>query len=325
MASVTRRFLGRTMKDVTGVTAEDLRGETPVPRIVPDPPSEPFEAPTCKVICVASGKGGTGKTVISTNLAVSLARQGLDVLLFDADLGLANAHVLLGISPTHDISSVVSGQKKLDEVVVECQAGVKLISGGSGFSDLAELKDWQVRNLADQLRICEDKADIIIVDLSAGISPQVMRFLAGAHDVIIVTTPDVTALLDAYATLKSMSRERESFEVKVIVNRARSEGEAMAAFEKLREVAGRHLPGATVRLFDWLPHNWYIQNSVNMRQPVVLLHPKSFVTRSFAEMAGRIRVEHDEWKRSAAGADGGAGPSGQVISFARRLARLVFK
>ncbi len=327
MAQASRRLLARSLKDITDVNPDELRGDRPKPVLVPVPEcaQEVEEAPSsCQVICVASGKGGTGKTVFTTNLAVSLVQQGLDVLLFDADLGLANAHVLLGVSPPYDISQVVSGERRLDEVVVECHAGVKLISGGSGFSDLAELKDWQIRNIADQLKVYEDRADVILVDLSAGISPQVMRFINTAHDVIVVTTPDVTALLDAYATIKSMARAREGFEVKLVINRARNEEEARAAFEKISAVVARHLSGVALNLFEWIPYNWYVQNSVNMRQPVVLLHPKSFVTRTFAGMAERIKTENAKWKERVA-AERAARPETGALSFARRLARLVFK
>ncbi|MBN1282646.1 MAG: P-loop NTPase [Proteobacteria bacterium] len=329
MAQANRRVLARSLKDITDVNPDQLRGDRPRPVLVSAPAAEPVPEgddgrSACQVICVASGKGGTGKTVVTTNLAVSLVQQGLDVLLFDADLGLANAHVLLGVSPPYDISQVVSGERRLDEVVVECHAGVKLISGGSGFSDLAELKDWQVRNIADQLKVYEDHADVILVDLSAGISPQVMRFLNTAHDVIVVTTPDVTALLDAYATVKSMSRGRAGLEVKVVVNRARNEGEARAAFEKMQSVVSRHLEGVTLSMFEWIPFNWYVQNSVNMRQPVVLLHPKSFVTRTFSDMASRLKGENARWKERARSEQADRHEGG-ALSFARRLARMVFK
>ncbi|MFA5811562.1 MAG: MinD/ParA family protein [bacterium] len=303
MASVIRRFLGRSLRDVTTVTPEDLRAQETFPRLVPDPLEVPKpELATAQVICIASGKGGTGKSVVSTNLAVAIAREGLRVLLFDADLGLANAHLLMGVTPTHDISSVLAGERMLADTVVECPEGVRLIAGGSGFSELAELKDWQLRNLASQLKALEAETDLVIVDLAAGISPQVMRFLNSAHDAILVTTPDVTALLDVYATIKSMAKARGELTVKLIVNRAKNEAEAIEAYEKIRAVTARHLTGVTVSLFEWIPHNWYIQNSVNMRQPVVTLHPKSFVTRSFQSMAGRIKAEHGKWKLAAVAA-----------------------
>lgn len=299
MASVIRRFLGRTLRDVTNVTADDLRSESAYPRLVPEPIEVPrHETAACQVICIASGKGGTGKTVVSTNLSIALGQEGLRVLLFDADLGLANAHLLMGVTPLHDISSVVSGERRLSDIVVDCACGVKLIAGGSGFSELAELRDFQLRSVAVQLKEIESQADVAIIDLAAGISPQVMRFLINSHSAIVVTTPDVTALLDAYAAIKCLANARGAVTVKLIVNRAKNEEDAREAYEKIRAVAARHLPSVTVSLFEWIPHNWYIQNSVNMREPVVTLHPKSFVARAFQSMAHRVAAEHKEWKSS---------------------------
>ncbi len=302
MASSPRKLLARTLRDVTSVSADDLRAQIT--------PSEAIERPaeaqlavdpaSCQVICVGSGKGGTGKTIISTNLAVALCQKGLCVTLLDADLGLANAHLLLGVEPSYDISSVICGTKSMDEIIIDCPSGVKLIAGGSGMSELANLKEWQFRHLALQLKRCEEKTDIIIVDLAAGISPQVMRFLINAHDVIIVTTPDVTALLDAYATIKMMARARDDVAVRLIINRAKNEDEAIAAYKKISGVVQNRLKAVKISLLDWLPHNWYVQNSVHARKPVVDLHPKSFVTRSFLSMAHLLEKDHLSWKRKIA-------------------------
>lgn len=268
-------------------------------RPVAPTPVEPEEThpAKCQVICIASGKGGTGKTVVSTNLSVALVKMGLKVVLLDADLGLANAHLLLGAEPSHDISAVVCGTKKIDEITVDCQAGVKLIAGGTGISELTELKEWQFKHLAAELKSCEEQADVMLIDLAAGISSQVMRFLINAHNVIIVATPDVTSQLDAYATIKTMARAKKGASVKVIINRARDEAEAMATYKKMADVVRNRLPGVGIELLDWLPLNWYVQNSVHLRRPVVDLHPKSFVTRTFLSMAGQLSEEHVAWKR----------------------------
>lgn len=335
MASIARRFLARTLRDVTSVASAELRDNV-VPITVAPPPapivapqsivaSEP-EAPACQVVCVASGKGGTGKTIVTTNLAVSLAREGLRVVLLDADLGLANAHLLLGVHPHGDIASVVNGEHLLQEIVIDGPAGVRLIPGGSGMSELAELKDWQFRRIASQLHELERSADLILVDLSAGISPQVMRFLSGAHEVIVVTTPDVTALLDAYATIKCMAKGRGAFRVNLVVNRHRSEDECQLAFEKLRTVVAKHLPQVGVELFASIPQNWYVQNSVRERQPLVLLHPKSFVTQTFQAMATEVRQWNEMWKQSPMAR--GQGPGGvplRTVDFAKNLEQMVYE
>ena len=318
MTSSPRRLLARKLRDVTNVCAEALRRPVNLMALTSHHANEDRDPASCQVICVASGKGGTGKTIVSTNLAVALTRQGSKVILLDADLGLANAHLLLGVEPSDDISSVVSGTKSMDEISIDCADGLKLIAGGSGISELTELKEWQFKNLATGLRACEKDADIMIIDLAAGIGSQVMRFLVNAHDVIIVTTPDVTAQIDAYATIKTMARAKEGLAVRIIINRARGEDEAIAAYKKLSDIVRNRLKGVKTTLLDWIPHNWYIQNSVHMRRPVVDLHPKSFVTRRFISMAEELKEGHRKWRRRVKSASGPKTPA----SFSQMLERI---
>jgi flagellar biosynthesis protein FlhG len=323
MASFPRRLLARTLQDVTKVRPDELR--RPVePDVVPQ---EETRAAKCQVICIASGKGGTGKTVISTNLSVALVKMGLKVILLDADLGLANAHLLLGVEPSYDISAVVCGTKTIDEITVDCPAGVRLIAGGTGISELTELKEWQFKHLATELRSCEEHADVMLIDLAAGISSQVMRFLINAHDVIIVTTPDVTAQLDAYATIKTMARAKKGACVKVVINRARDEADAMATYKKMADIVRNRLPDVGIELLDWLPLNWYVQNSVHMRRPVVELHPKSFVTRTFLSMAGQLQESHLVWKRDVEVLASSPAAMGRMppASFSQMLERINFR
>ena len=320
--------MGRTLSSLTSVTAEDLRRPVEPKEIESTKKKEAAQPASCQVICIASGKGGTGKTVVSTNLAVALVRKGLKVVLLDGDLGLANAHLLLGVEPAHDISAVVSGEKSVDEISVDCPAGVRLIAGGSGISELAELKEWQFHKLAEQLRGCEEKADIMIMDLAAGISSQVMRFLANAHEVIIVTTPDVTAQIDAYATIKTMTRTGGGDAAKIVINRARGEDEARAAYRKLSGIVRNRLKGVKLSLLGWIPQNWYVQNSIHARQPVVDLHPKSFVTRTFLAMADDIKGGHIRWRKVLARGRQAPKDEGtkRPVSFSQMLKRInIFK
>lgn len=315
MATETARPLGRSMKDVTRLTADDLRGEI-TPHLAEK--REFVDPAKGQVISIASGKGGTGKTVVTTNLAVLLARMGLKVILFDADLGLANAHLLLGVSPEHDIAKVISGEMKLGDVIVEGEAGVKLIPGGSGFSEFSDLDDGQIRRLMDQLKIHEDASDIMLVDLSAGISPQVMRFLNASHDVIIVTTPDVTAMLDAYATIKALAGINRKAETKIIVNCAKDRRESVETFKKIAEVASKHLGEIGASFLGWVPENWYVEDSVFKRHPVCLLHPKCLATACLKSIAERILAGHGEWVRKRdAGED--------IASFSSTLKCAVFE
>ncbi len=314
------RLLKRTLHDVTSVKLDDLRD---VPKRSSDQSLSKISALTspakAQVYCIASGKGGTGKSVVTTNLAVLMAIKGRRVLLFDADLGLANAHLLLGLSPIHDISQMLSGEKKVEEIIIPGPHGMQLIPGGSGFSELAELKDWRFRYLARQFGNHEEKFDIIFVDLSAGISPQVIRFLTASHEIILVTNPDITALIDAYATIKSIAMMRQAVKIKIVMNRVRKDAELQAAYSKLTGIVNKNFKGVELSLFGWLPHNFYIQNSVSKRVPAALLHPKSFVTKQLNEMAGVIVGENEDWKRRQAGS------SKPDASFFALLEQMVFE
>lgn len=309
----------RSLQDVVGIASTTWRGySTEASPKLHSPIETSLTPASCQVVCVASGKGGTGKTVVTTNLATLLARTGLKVLLLDADLGLANAHLLLGVSPQYDIASVLSGEKTLQEIVVACGQGLQLVPGGSGFSELAEIKDGPFRFLAREFKNMEKEVDVILVDLSAGISPQVIRFLNAAHEIILVTTPDITSLIDAYATIKSLVRFQPNCVVKLIMNRARHLEEALAAFQKLKRIVAKHLKSPHLSYFGWLPHNFYIQNSVASRKPVVLLHPMSFVTKSLQKMATKIKVNHQGWMRQQ------MGDSRCAVSFFGKLEQSVY-
>jgi flagellar biosynthesis protein FlhG len=252
---------------------------------------------TTQVICVASGKGGTGKTMISTNISVALAAKGLSVALIDADFGLANSHILLGLEPRFDISSVLSGKKHVADVIEHGPFGVKLVPGGSGFSELAMLDDEKFRYLVRELSCLEGKTDIVVIDLAAGITPQIMRLLSAAHEIVVVTTPEVTSLIDAYALIKSLTQIVEQVTVKMIINRAPDQSRAMVAFQKIWSVVNKHLLGKVSLMFlGWLPQNFYVQNSIVSRKPVILKHPKSVAARAIEGMAEKIHKNYRSWK-----------------------------
>lgn len=255
------------------------------------------EPAKCQVICVASGKGGTGKTIVAANLAVLLAREGLNTFLVDADFGLANAHLLLGLEPAHDISSVLSGEKNISEIVVQGPEGMNLIPGGSGFSELTMLGDEKFLHLIKELKNLEENADIIIIDLPAGINPQVMCLLGAAHEIIVVTTPEITSLVDAYALIKSLTGMYDKVTPHIVVNRAPDKSRAIVAFQKIFNVTKKHLDGrVNPKFLGWLPQNWYVINSVASRKPLVLRHPLSFATDCVETMATKLLKRHSAWR-----------------------------
>lgn len=249
-----------------------------------------------QAICVASGKGGTGKTIFSTNVGVMLARQNFKVTLVDADLGLANAHLLLGLDPKHDVSQLVGGELTIDDVLVDGPYGLKILPGGSGIAELADLNEGKVQYLAHQLMQLDDRSDVTLVDCSAGITRQVLRFLSSAHGLVVVTTPEVTSMIDGYAVIKNVHRLRPDMPIWLVVNRIRQPEDAQTVFEKMRTIVRKRLGKMKMSLLGAVPHDRYVSRSVMVREPVVLAHPRSFATTCFKNMANTLAIAHARWK-----------------------------
>jgi flagellar biosynthesis protein FlhG len=249
-----------------------------------------------QAICVASGKGGTGKTIFSTNIGVMLARQNFKVTLIDADLGLANAHLLLGLDPAHDVSQLVGGELTIDDVLVDGPYGLKILPGGSGIAELADLNEGKVQYLAHQLMQLDERSDVTLVDCSAGITRQVLRFLSSAHGLVVVTTPEVTSMIDGYAVIKNVYRLRPDMPIWLVVNRIKQPEDAETVFDKMRTIVRKRLGKVKMSLLGAVPHDRYVSRSVMVREPVVLAHPRSFATLCFKNMASTIAIAHARWK-----------------------------
>src|SRR5918992_1295006 len=194
------------------------------------------------VIAITSGKGGVGKSNIAVNLAIKFATVGKDVVLLDADLGLANADVLCNIDLPTNLSHVIARKKELREVMVKAPGGFSLIGGASGLARMADLTDADRQRLVDALAELEERADVILIDTGAGISPNVLTFTRAADHVLVVTTPEPTAITDAYAVVKVVSKrgagkssyyEPAGRRVSLLVNQARSPGEAKVVYDRI--------------------------------------------------------------------------------------------
>ncbi len=252
-----------------------------------------------QVICIASGKGGTGKTTFTTNLAISLKSKGLRVLIVDADFGLANDHLLLGLTPQGDIGDVLSGRKDVREVLLEGPEGIHLLPGGVGSSDLSSLEDYDLRNLAREIGRLEPDYDVILFDLAAGISPQIMKFLKPAHEIILVTNPEVTALVDAYGLIKSLSvwNDHKCVDLKVVLNRVKSREDSVASMQRLRQVVTKHLPAMKLNYMGYIPFDRYLLHSISIQKPVTISHPRSQVVACIKAIAQRIQANYKAWDR----------------------------
>jgi len=249
----------------------------------------PSAARAPHVIAIASGKGGVGKTNLTANLAVALASRGLRVCVLDADLGLANLDVLLGLSPARSLRDVMRGEHTLEDVLVDGPAGIRIIPAASGYEELTRLgPDDQLRLLAEVDGL-EESVDVLLVDTAAGISANVLYFTAAAADALVVITPEPTALTDAYALIKVLATRYGRREFLVAVNMAAGQADAEAAFRRLARVAERFL---RVRLEyqGYVPYDDALPRAVREQHPVILAAPGSPASQALAALAGRLAI-----------------------------------
>lgn len=248
----------------------------------------PCSRTAMRSVCVVSGKGGTGKSMISASLAFLLSEQG-NTLLFDADLGVANAHILQGIRPTHTIAEVIAGQTSMKNVVTPCYEGLDLLAGGSGVAQLASLNGGELEVLGASLRSVEEEYTHMVVDSAAGLSRQTIAFAAASDRVLVVTTPAVTALTDAYAFLKVLLTRRPHCRPRLIINRVVVPEEGERAAERLIDVTKRFL-GVELECIAQLPDDRAAFVATQEQRPVVRGGGNSHLALALREL-GRNVIE----------------------------------
>jgi len=245
------------------------------------------DRPRASVIAITSGKGGVGKSNVSVNLAIQFASAGRDVVLLDADLGLANADVLCNVEVPFNLSHVIARKKELPDVLVKAPGGFRLIGGASGLARMADLTDFDRQRLVAALGALEQQTDIILIDTGAGISPNVLAFTRAADHVLVVTTPEPTAITDAYAVVKVVSRDETGRRISLLVNQARSVAEARVVYERIAKVARQFL-GVGVLDAGHMPADENVPLSVRRRVPFVISAPRCPASQSIAQLAMRL-------------------------------------
>ncbi|RLA01269.1 MAG: MinD/ParA family protein [Gammaproteobacteria bacterium] len=240
-----------------------------------------------KVIAVASGKGGVGKTNVTVNLGVALALQGQQVLLMDADLGLANIDVMLGLHPQYNLLHVLDGSKTLTEIIVEGPAGLKIIPAASGIQKMAELSPAEHAGMIQAFSEMEQHIDILLIDSAAGIADSVISFTRAAQEVIIVVCDEPASITDAYALIKLLSREYGVDHIHIITNMTRNIQEGRELFNKVLMVCERFLD-VNLDFMGIVPFDEDLRRAVKKQRAVVEYLPRSKAATAFTHLSKKI-------------------------------------
>jgi flagellar biosynthesis protein FlhG len=225
-------------------------------------------------IAITSGKGGVGKTNVVANLAVALARMKKRVTILDADFGLANIDVLLGLAPRHNLRDFMFGDLRLEDIVVEGPEGIRIIPASSGTERMAELNEEQQRKLIHAMSDLGADTDYLLIDTAAGISSNVINFLMASGLVVVVTTPEPTAIVDAYLVIKILSRREPGKHVSLLVNSVFGADEARNVFDQIDRAARRFLD-KSINLLGFIERDGNVMEAVRQQEPVTTLYPQS--------------------------------------------------
>ncbi|WP_319588674.1 MinD/ParA family protein [uncultured Desulfobulbus sp.] len=262
---------------------------------------------TTRVFSITSGKGGVGKTAVVANLAVLLARMGKRVLILDADLGLANIDVVFGLAPGHNLNHFFTGEHGLESILTDGPEGIKILPAGSGVQRFTRLDSQQKMRLLEGLDTMNNDFDFVLIDTEAGISENVTYFNTAAQEILVVTTPEPTAITDAYALMKLLSNQYHEKHFNLIVNFIRNEEEALDVYRKLTMVANRYLD-ISIDYIGSIPRDKLMVDAIRKQKTLVQLFPDSRTSHAFEALARTIVQEPQNLE-----------PKGSIQFFWKRL------
>ncbi|MBN6150066.1 P-loop NTPase [Xanthomonas sp. AmX2] len=261
-----------------------------------------------RTIAVTGGKGGVGKTNISVNLSMALADLGKRTLLLDADLGLANVDVLLGLTPKFTLADLVAGRCTLEEVLVDMPNGLMVVPAASGRRHMAELPPAQHVGLVNVFSELKRELDVMVIDTAAGITDSVLTFCQAAQDAVVVVCDEPASITDAYALIKVLSRERGVDRVQIVANMVRDPNEGRLLYDKLSRVCEKFLGDVSLNYLGCVPQDDWLRLAVQRQQPVVKAYPSSPSAQAITEIARRT----SRWQAPTA-------PRGNVEFFVERI------
>ncbi|MBR1535753.1 MAG: MinD/ParA family protein [Treponema sp.] len=246
-----------------------------------------------RIIAITSGKGGVGKSNLSVNMAIAYAQQGKKVMLIDGDLGMANVNILMNIVPQYNLMHVIQKQKTMQEIINETEFGIKFIAGANGFSKIANLTVEELDDFANQFATLGNY-DIIIIDTGAGIANNVLQFVSASDEVYVVTTPEPTAITDAYGIIKIITTELVDREmnIKLLVNRVHSSDEGKRISERIINIVGQFL-NKKVDYIGFVYDDPVVQASVIRQKPFIIVNPTSKPAQCIKHIVGRIEKNDD--------------------------------
>lgn len=262
-----------------------------------------------RVIAVTSGKGGVGKTSTSVNLAIALSARGKRVVLLDADLGLANVEVLLGINSLYNLQHVIDGERTMRQILVRGPGGIGVVPGTSGLAKLADLGPAARQNIITGLTTLQNQADFIIIDTMAGIGQNAVSFAVAADEVILVSTPEPSSIVDGYAMLKTIFARRNDAIIRLVANMVLNQKQASAVSSKLTGVSQQYL-GRTISYLGFIPRDPHVSQAVMQSTPFSIRFPHAPATKCVQDIAKRLIHE---------GAMGAKGERGFLRRFAQTL------
>jgi len=245
---------------------------------------------TTRVVAVTSGKGGVGKSNFSLNFAIALRNRGHSVLVFDADIGMANIDVLLGSPARYSLVHLLRKEKTIWEIIQEGPGGLRFIAGGSGFLDLLRLDEEQLEYFVTEVEKLHGHFDFVLFDTGAGLSKETARFITAADETIVVTTPEPTAVTDAYALIKMVSAGGEPVRFRLVINRAADEREGIQTADHFRRVAARFL-GLDILPLGYVPDDQHVPKAVKKQVPLLHAYPHCPAAKGIDRIASSFLME----------------------------------